>query len=79
MQEESIGGNKLKFDVYGRFMVEVIRRDGNWEVYRTDIGKRVRMHEVVIPSEMSADRIPYFLEDLWHESAAPGKTIRTLD
>jgi hypothetical protein len=69
----------MKFDVYGRFVVEVIRRGEDWEVYRIEQGKRVRMREAAIPSEMSADQIPYFLDDLWHESASPGKTIRGLD
>lgn len=69
----------MKFDVYGRFIVEVIRRGGDWEVFLMEQGRRLRMHEIVIPSETPMDRISYYLEDLWHESASPGKAIRRLD
>ena len=69
----------MKFDVYGRFIVEVIRRGEDWEVFLVDQGKRLRMNEVAIPSETPMDRIPNCLEDLWHESASPGKEIRRVD
>jgi hypothetical protein len=69
----------MKFDVYGRFIVDVIRGGGGWEAYRVEQGKRIRLRDIVIPAEMSIDQIPCFLEDLWHESASPGKTIRSLE
>jgi hypothetical protein len=69
----------VKYDVYGRFVVEVIRRGGEWETYRVDEGKRLRMREVAIPPAMSMDQIPCYLDDLWHESASPGKSIRRLE
>lgn len=69
----------MKFDVYGRFFIEVIRRGGDWEIYRVEEGRRIRFSEIAIPSDMPIDKIPYFLQDLWHESASPGKTIRRLD
>jgi hypothetical protein len=69
----------VKFDVYGRFIVEVIRRGGDWEAYRVEEGKRIRMREIAIPSETPMDQIPCFLDDLWHESASPGKTVRKLE
>jgi len=69
----------MKFDVYGRFIVEVIRPGEDWEVYLLEPGRRARMTEVAIPSETPMDKIPYYLEDLWHESASAGKMIRRLD
>jgi len=69
----------MKFDVYGRFIVEVIRHGEEWEIFLVEQGRRLRMDEVAIPSETPMDRIPYYLEDLWHESASPGKAIRRLD
>ncbi|HEY5119935.1 MAG TPA: hypothetical protein VII90_10825 [Anaerolineales bacterium] len=69
----------MKFDVYGRFIVEVIRHGEDWEVFLLEQGRRLRMDEVAIQSETPMDRIPYYLEDLWHESASPGKAIRRLD
>jgi len=69
----------MKFDVYGRFIVEVIRHGENWEVFLVEQGRRLRMCEVAIPSETPTDKIPYYLEDLWHESTSPGKAVRRLD
>jgi hypothetical protein len=69
----------MKFDIYGRLIVEVIRNGEDWEVYLMEQGRRLRMDDVAIPPETPMDRIPYYLEDLWHESASPGKEIRRLD
>jgi hypothetical protein len=69
----------MKFDIYGRFIIEVVRVDGGWKVYRTSQGRKVEMNDVAIPADAAMERIPYYLEDLWHESAAPGKTIRRVD
>ena len=69
----------MKFDVYGRFIVEVIRHGEDWEVFLVEQGRWLRMNEVAIPSETTMDRIPHYLEDLWHESASPEKEIRRLD
>ena len=38
----------MKFNIYGRFQVEVNRNDERWTVYRSDGGKRSRMADVVI-------------------------------
>ncbi len=69
----------MKFDVYGRFLVEVIRRGEDWEVFLLEPGRRARMTEVAIPAETPIEKIPYYLEDLWHESALPGKTVRPVE
>jgi hypothetical protein len=72
-------GTGVKFDVYGRFVIEVIRQDENWMVYRVESGRRIRMQEIVIPADVPSDQVPRYLDDLWHESAASGKTIRRLE
>ena len=69
----------MKFDIYGRFFIEVVRADGGWKVYRTSQGRKVVMAEAAIPADAPIEKIPCYLEDLWHESAAPGKTIRRVD
>ncbi len=69
----------MKFDVYGQFVVDVIRRGEDWEVYRVEPGKRIRMLEIAIPSNTPIDQIACFLDDLWHETATPGKDIRILE
>ena len=69
----------MRFDIYGRFRVEVIREEGAWIVYRLGDGKRRREHELVIPSSLAADEIATYLDDLLHERAHIGATVRRLD
>ena len=68
----------MKFDVYGRFQLEVLREGGQWVVYRLAPGKRVRATDLIIPSEVEPNEIATFLDDLLHEGAVPGKHVQLL-
>lgn len=60
----------MKFDVYGRFQIEVHREDGKWVAYRVGPGKRSRINDFVIPREILTSReIARYLDDLYHEGA----------
>ncbi len=69
----------MRFDIYGRFSVEVVREGDTWTVYRLGDGKRRREHELVVPPSLAADEIATYLDDLLHELAQPGCGIRRLD
>ena len=69
----------MRFDIYGRYQLEVVRQDNAWTVYRTDGGKRRPETDLVIPSSVAAADVPMYLDDLLHELASPGATIRRLD
>ena len=69
----------MKFDVYGRFTLEVLREHGRWSVYRLALGKRTPLHDVVIPPDVEPHEVVRYLDDVFHESARPGKTIRLLE
>jgi hypothetical protein len=69
----------MKFDVYGRFLIDVNRENDGWTVRLIDQGRRLVLHDLAIPSEVPADQVPRWLEDLLHESALPGRTIRRLE
>lgn len=69
----------MKFDIYGRYLLEVIREDESWVVYRVDNGMRRTEFDIVIPSSIRAGEIPTYLDDLLHELAHPGATIRHID
>ena len=69
----------MKFDIYGRYRLEVIREEESWIVYRVDNEKRRTEFDIVIPSSMRAEEIPTYLDDLLHELAHPGATIRRID
>ena len=69
----------MKFDVYGRFFVEVVRESDAWVVYRIDPGRRMRLQDLVLPADAPAESVPRWLEDLLHEYALPDRTIRPIE
>ena len=67
----------MKFDVYGRFQLEVVREKGQWAVYRLGTGKRAPA-DLAIPSWVAPGEIATYLDDLLHESAGPDQRVRLL-
>ena len=59
----------MRFDVYGRFKLEVVREGNQWAVYRLEIGKRIKVREFAIPSSLREAEIGTFLDDIYHELA----------
>lgn len=68
----------MKFNIYGRFQLDVRRVGDAWEVYRLDFGKRVPMEEIVIPPTLQEDEIAIYLDDIFHEFAGFGQTIEPI-
>jgi len=50
----------MKFDVYGRFQVEVAREGERWVAYRLEPGKRTKLNELAIPSLLWRARAKQF-------------------
>jgi hypothetical protein len=69
----------MKFDVYGRFQVEVLRENDGWVLRRVEQGRRLVLEDWIIPPDVPADQISRWLEDLLHEFASPDRMIRRLD
>jgi len=68
----------MRFDVYGRFQIEVHREGDRWAAYRIAPGKRTRIN-VVIPGEIrNSDEIARYLDDLYHEAARPGQSVTVI-
>ena len=65
----------LRFDVYGRFVLQVERRQGQWIVHRAGNGLRRRERDLIIPAELDAADIASFLDDVYHELAGPGDRV----
>jgi hypothetical protein len=63
--EATPGEAMMRFDSYGRFQVEVRRENEAWAVYRAELGKRARLNDVVIPSDLEADDIGTYLDDVF--------------
>lgn len=68
----------MKFDVYGRFRLEVQRENDAWAVYRIELGRRVKANDLIIPNGLEASEIAIFLDDMFHELSGPGQRVRLL-
>jgi hypothetical protein len=68
----------MKFNIYGRFQVEVRRESEAWIVYRAELGKRTKLHEVIVPPDLAAEEIATYLDDVFHEYAGIGQTVEQL-
>jgi hypothetical protein len=68
----------MKFDIYGRFQIDVLRVNDAWEVYRLEPGKRAKVEELVIPPTLEADEIIVYLDDIFHELSGFDQSITVL-
>ncbi len=65
----------MKFDIYGKFQLDIRREGDAWAAYRSEAGKRVRAEELAIPPDVSGDELPAYLDDVYHELSRPGDEI----
>jgi hypothetical protein len=65
----------MRFDVYGLFELEVRRIADGWAVWRVGEG-RFRESGIVIPSDVPAEDVERYLDDLFHEGARDGRRLR---
>ena len=68
----------MKFDVYGRFRLEVLRENEAWAAYRVGTGTRSRDNSIVIPGHLAVHEIAGYLDDVFHELSGPGESVRLL-
>jgi hypothetical protein len=68
----------MKFNIYGRFQVEVNQENGTWVAYHVELGKRRKLEELVIPADIKAEEIASYLDDIYHEYAEPGRRVEPL-
>jgi len=73
--------DRLRFEVYGRFRVNLHREeDGWWVAERLGAdGKRSVLPEVVVPPDADPQQIADHLEAMFHEWARPGTRISRID
>jgi len=68
----------MRFDIYGRFQVEIRREGGAWAAYRPGAGTRVPMADLVIPAHLASADLVTYLDDVYHEYAGIGDEIAAL-
>lgn len=66
----------MRFNVYGRFTLEVERDGRKWIAYHLEPGKRTRVTDFAIPSSLREADIATFLDDIYHELAQPGQIVQ---
>jgi hypothetical protein len=66
----------MKLNVYDRFTLDVVREGSQWTVYRLEPGKRIKVRDFAIPSSLREAEIVTFVDDIYHELAAPGQTVQ---
>lgn len=60
----------LKFNVFGKKM-SAQRKNEEWLLYlESDTSMRVRIYDVVIPSEFKESELASYLADIFHENAS---------
>jgi hypothetical protein len=69
----------MRLDVYGRFVLDVVRDGDRWVAFYVGEGKRRRAPDVVLPPDATEGEVLDYLEVLFHEAARPGHLIRRLD
>jgi len=68
----------MKFNIYGRFQVDVHREQDAWVVYRSEAGKRVVLHDIVVPADVTCQDMATYLDDIFHEAARSGDTVERM-
>jgi hypothetical protein len=70
----------MKFDVFGKKLVEVSRIDGAWQAfYVGNEGKKREAKDIVIPSSIAESDIKEYIADLFHELATVSNSeVKTL-
>ena len=68
----------MKFNVYGRFQIDVRRENDSWFAYRSELGKRARLSDVVIPSNLVPQELATYLDDIFHELAKFGENVEVM-
>ncbi len=70
----------MRFDVYGRFVLDVTRRNGAFVVLQVgDDGKRRLREDIVLDPDLADAQVAHALDDLLHELAKPGARVVRID
>ena len=64
----------MKFNIFDRKLVRVLRKNGAWTVFYLGAeGKKRLATDIIIPAEVQADEVQDYLAVMFHESASPGR------
>jgi hypothetical protein len=69
----------MRFNVFGRFQLDVEREGEAWVAYRVAGAVRRADHDIRIPAHLDGGEIKEFLADVFHELAEPGESVSLLN
>jgi hypothetical protein len=69
----------MKFCIYGRFVVDIVRNNDRWELFQVEPGKRLRITDFAIPPSFDESQLAQYLDDIFHEMAHPGDAIERIE
>ena len=68
----------MRFDIYGRFQVDIRREGDAWVAYRPGAGTRTPLADLIVPAHLAAADLATYLDDVYHEFAGVGDEIVAL-
>ncbi|KUJ84857.1 hypothetical protein AWR36_004250 [Microbulbifer flavimaris] len=69
-------GERFEFDIYGRFTLLLVREASGWRALRKGEGRSRPELGLKLPADLRAEELQRFLDDWYHEYAAPGREVR---
>jgi hypothetical protein len=61
----------MKFAVFGKMDIDVVREEGQWIAYRLGgEGKKRKLHDLKFPSSLTEAELLGYVEDVYHEWAS---------
>lgn len=68
----------MKFDIYGKFQLDVVHEAGTWVAYRLEPGKRIVLRDFSIPDFLDEGELAVYLDDIYHEMGGPDERVTRL-
>ena len=68
----------LRFDIHGRMQLELVRHRDEWRMFRIGTGLRSPVLDFAVPAHLKPEELRAFLEDIYHEYAAPGTAVKRI-
>lgn len=59
----------MQFDIYGKKILQVLRRDGEWQVFYLGNGVKRRTDDIYIPANVTEQELEEYIGDVFHEWA----------
>jgi hypothetical protein len=66
----------MRFDIYGKFQIDVTREAETWVAYRLEPGKRIALRDFSIPEFLDEAELATYLDDIYHELGGPGDRVK---